>query len=116
MMPPKSNPLKLNKLQARTLTLMQELARDPATGSPNVETGEVLLSSLPHPHGNHVHIGPFVVSARDISGFSNKAVWAVLERRGLVRGLEFPVALMITPLGQTYDTGLSEQLAQPSDH
>jgi hypothetical protein len=31
-MPPKKNPLKLNKLQLRTLALAQVLARDPETG------------------------------------------------------------------------------------
>ena len=115
-MPPKANPLKLNKLQARTLALMQELARDPATGTPTPDTGEVLLNSLPHPHGNHVHIGSLVVSARDASGFGNEAVWKALERKGLARVLEFPTALTLTPLGQTYNTGLTEQMAHPSDH
>lgn len=115
-MPPKKNPLKLNKLQNRTLLLMQELARDPGTGTPDPNTGEVLLSSLPSPHGNHVHIGGFVVSSRDASGFSNEAVWTVLQRKGLARIIEFPVAVMLTPLGQTYDTGLSEQVAHHSDH
>lgn len=115
-MPPKSNPLKLNKLQNRTLLLMQELARAPETGTPHPETGDVLLNTLPSPHGNHVHIGSFVVSARDASGFSNRAVWTVLERKGLAKVLEFPVAISLTPLGLAYDTGLDERLAHPSDH
>jgi hypothetical protein len=116
MMPPKKNPLKLNKLQNRTLLLMQELARDPGTGTPDPNTGEVLLNSLPHPHGNHVHIGGFVVSSRDASGFANESVWKALERKGLARVLEFPLAIMLTPLGQAYDTGLTDRLAHQSDH
>ena len=115
-MAPKKNPLKLNKLQNRTVLLMQELARDPSTGTPDANTGEVLLSSLPTPHGNHVHIGGLVVSSRDASGFSNPSVWSALERKGLARIVEFPVAVMLTALGQTYDTGLSEQVAHHSDH
>jgi len=31
-MPPRQNPLKLNPLQLRTLTVLQALARDPARG------------------------------------------------------------------------------------
>lgn len=115
-MPTKKNPLKLNKLQNRTLLLMQELARSPETGTPDPNTGEVLLNTLPHPHGDHVHIGALVVSARDASGFANEAVWTALARRGLARVLEFPVAITLTPLGRTYDTGLNERLTRTSDH
>lgn len=115
-MPPKSNPLKLNALQTRTLLLMQELARDPSTGTPNPDTGEVLLNSLPHPHGNHMHIGDLVVSSRDASGFANESVWKALERKGLARILEFPLAIALTPLGQAYDTGLGERLTAHADH
>ena len=61
---PKKNILKLNKLQLRTLALAQLLANDPTTPQKNNETVEVTLLSVPHPHGNHVHVGRFVVSAR----------------------------------------------------
>lgn len=115
-MPPKKNPLKLNKLQLRTLLLLQELSRDARTASPNEETGEVLLSTLPTPHGDHVHVGGFVVSARDASGFANEAVWTALERKGLTRTIAFPTAIMVRPDGLTYDTGLTDKVAQPSDH
>ena len=114
-MPPKKNALKLNKLQLRTLLLMQELARHPQTGTTDPATGEITLTALPHPHGNHVHIGDFVVSASDISGFTNESVWRALERKGLARS-NFPQAITLTKPGVDYDTGLSERLAQPSDH
>lgn len=115
-MPPKKNPLKLNKLQTRTLLLMQELSRDPASSTTDPESGDKLLNSLPQPHGDHVHIGSVTVSARDASGFSNEAVWKALERKGLIRVIRFPVALALTTSGQTYDTGLNDKLTAPSDH
>ena len=42
-MAPKRNPLKLNKLQLKTLTLLQELARLPDMATPNAATGEVTV-------------------------------------------------------------------------
>ncbi len=65
----KNNPLKLNKLQLRTLALAQVLARQDGLAQRDEGTGEITLLELPHPHGDHVHIGPFVVSSRDVSGF-----------------------------------------------
>ncbi len=115
IMPPKRNPLKLNKLQLRTLLLFQELGRHPETGTVDEKTGEVRLSTMPHIHGDHVHIGSFVVSSTDASGFSNQAVWRALERKGLARS-DFPSAITLTKAGVDYDTGLTDKLAQPSDH
>ena len=117
-MPPanKANPLKLNALQTRTLLLMQELARHPSTGTSDPQTGEVVLSSLPHPHGNHMHIGELVVASRDASGFGNESVWKALERKGLARILAFPMAIALTAVGQVYDTGLSDRLTADADH
>jgi hypothetical protein len=111
----KKNPLKLNKLQLRTLLLFQELARHPETSTHDAITGEATLSTLPHPHGDHVHIGSFVVSSSDASGFSNKSVWRALERKGLAR-TNFPLSITLTKSGLDYDTGLSDRLTQPSDH
>lgn len=111
----KKNPLKLNKLQLRTLLLFQELARHPDTSTHDESNGEVMLSTLPHVHGDHVHIGRLVVAVRDASGFSNQAVWLALERKGLARS-SFPMTITLTPEGVAYDTGLSEKLAHQSDH
>lgn len=114
-MPSKRNPLKLNPLQLRTLALLQELTRHPDTATPGPEAGEVTIRQLPHPHGDHVHIGRFVVSARDASGFANPAVWAALARKGLAKA-DFPVAITLTAAGIAYDTGFTEALARHADH
>ena len=114
-MPPKRNPLGLNKLQLKTLTLLQELARHPETSSRNDETGDVMLSNLPHPHGNHFHIGDRIVVARDASGLRNPAVWAALDRKGLAKS-GYPLAIMLTPAGLEYDTGLREAILRGGDH
>jgi hypothetical protein len=112
--PQKLNPLKLNPLQAKTLVLFQELARHPETSS-KLESGEIFLNALPQPHGNHFHLGSKVVSSSDATGLNNANVWAVLERKGLIRG-HFPGAVALTPLGQTYETGIANQILHGSDH
>jgi len=109
----KKNPLKLNKLQLRTLVLAQVLAND--QGAPGDGSGEITLPHLPHAHGDHVHIGAFTVSARDISGFTNPAVWTILTRKGLVRDTGTP-GITLTADGLAYDTGLSDRFVTPSDH
>ena len=114
-MPPKINPLKLNPLQAKTLTLLQELARYPELSTTNVETGEVFIANLPKPHGNHFHIGSRVALAADATGFSNQAVWVALERKGLIKST-FPFALTLTQEGQSYETGLADKILHGSDH
>ncbi|WP_419902177.1 hypothetical protein [Kiloniella sp.] len=112
-MPQKKNPLKLNKLQLRTLVLAQVIGRDEsqAVHHPN---GEVTISNLPHAHGNHVHVGEFVVSTKDTSGFTNPAVWAALARKGLVKDAGHPITL--TAEGVAYDTGLGNKFLEKSDH
>lgn len=114
-MPPKRNPLKLNPLQLKTLTLLQELARHPELASPVPDSDDVLLTRIPHPHGNHFHIGARVVAASDATGLQNPAVWIALERKGLIQG-SFPYALRLTRDGQTYETGLAELILHGSDH
>ena len=111
----KKNPLKLNKLQLRTLALAQVMAEDPSLVEVDDETGDVTLLSLPHAHGDHVHIGAFSVSVRDISGFSNPAVWVALERKGLARNAG-GATVTLTAFGVSYDTGLGHHFRQPSDH
>ena len=113
-MPPKSNPLKLNPLQLRTLTLLQGLASVPgfATRSPN---GEVTVTRFPQAHGDHFHLGDAVVAAKDASGLFNEAVWNALGRKGLAR-TDWPRALTLTIDGLAYDTGLVEEIFHRSLH
>ncbi len=111
----KKNPLKLNPLQLRSLALFQEMARHPEMATRNPETGEVLLSQIPHPHGDHFHIGSKVLATRDASGLANPSVWVALERKGLAKGA-FPFALTLTKEGLAYDTGVAEQILHGSDH
>ena len=118
-MPPKRNPLNLNPLQLKTLTLLQELARiagRPApSGDDGDEPGGLAITELPHPHGDHFHLGEAVVLARDASGLVNAAVWAALERKGLIKS-RFPDAAILTPSGLAYDTGLADAILHRADH
>ncbi len=109
-MPPKRNPLKLNKLQLRTLVLAQVLARESGFDERDEKTGDVTLHRLPEPHGDHVHIGEFVVSGRETSGLHNQAVWVALARKGLARA-DAGLPIVLTAAGVAYDTGLGERFA-----
>jgi len=115
-MPPKRNPLNLNALQLKTLTLLQELAR--ASGKPATEeedAGGVAITELPHAHGDHFHLGEAVVAAREATGLRNPSVWAALERKGLIRP-KLPEAVILTALGQEYDTGLRDAILHRAGH
>jgi hypothetical protein len=115
-MPPKRNPLNLNPLQLKTLTLLQELAQ--LAGTPESAEdggGGIAISELPHPHGDHFHLGDAMVAARDATGLSNPAVWAALERKGLIRP-KLPEAVILTPAGQEYDTGLRDAILHRASH
>lgn len=113
-MSPRRNPLNLNALQLRTLTLLQELAHLPDYSRPGEEAGSVVIASLPMPHGDHFHLGEAVVASRDATGLRNPAVWAALERKGLVRWLsDYAV---VTPLGLGYDTGLRHAILRLGGH
>ena len=114
-MPPKTNPLKLNALQLKTLTLLQELARWPETSQPLPDSDDVFISSLPHPHGDHFHLGRSVVLSRDATDPSNQAVGTALERKCLIQGA-FPAAVTLTKAGQDYDTGMRDEILHGSDH
>ena len=116
-MPAKKNPLGLNALQLKTLTLVQALARLPDIGSPDdgVEPGAIRIERFPHPHGNHFHLGDAVVASRDASGLFVPGVWAALERKGLTRG-DAERGATLLPAGIAYDTGLADQLLHRSDH
>ena len=111
----KKNPLGLNALQLKTLTLLQELARVGGQPAPDGADGHVLVQGMPNPHGDHFHMGNAVVMSRDATGLSNEGAWAALERKGLIKGM-FPVAAVLTPAGLAYDTGLSEVILHRSHH
>ncbi len=114
-MPPKTNPLKLNALQLRTLALLQELAKDPSHALPADPSGVVAITNLPHPHGDHFHVGHFVVASRDASGLYNEAVWKALERKGLARAA-FPQVIALTAEGLGYDTGVRGEILHAGGH
>jgi hypothetical protein len=106
--------IKLNNLQKKTLALFQELAKSPETSEKIEESGEVSIAYIPKLHGNHAHIGQFVISANDASGFKNEMVWKTLERKGLARS-EFPYRITLTVFGLEFDTGFKNEFEQ-SDH
>ena len=114
-MAPRLNPLKLNALQLRTLTLLQELARDPQMAGRGPGPGEITIERFPTAHGAHLHLGDRVVSARDASGLFNDKVWHALERKGLARS-DWPHRMTLTPKGLAYETGLGRELFHASPH
>ena len=113
-MPPKRNPLNLNPLQLKTLTLLQALASLPDS-KPGDEAGSTLLTSLPDPHGDHFHLGGAVVAAKDATGLRNPAVWSALERKGLVK-TQFPQSATLLAAGRDYDTGLRDAILHRASH
>ena len=110
----KANPLRLNKLQLRTLVLTQVIARSQPDDAWQGD-GSILIRGLPHAHGDHVHVGEYVVSAQDITGFANRAVWTALARKGLVKDNDVP-PIQLTREGLDYPTGLDHHFMQKSDH
>lgn len=114
-MPLKRNPLNLNPLQLKTLTLLQELARVAGRPAAEGDPEGIAITQLPNPHGDHFHLGEAVVSGRDATGLRNPAVWAALERKGIIVA-KLPEAVILTPLGQQYDTGMREQILHRSGH
>ena len=114
-MAPKQNPLKLNPLQLRTLTVLQVLARSPTSGMSGPAAGEITVEKFPQAHGDHVHVGEAVVSARDMTGLYNEKVWHALERKGLVRA-DWPHRITLTAAGIGYDTGGSAAILHRSPH
>lgn len=111
----KRNPLNLNPLQLRTLTLMQALASLPEVTEPGDEPDSIRITSLPHAHGNHFHLGPWAVLARDATGLANEAAWMALERKGLIKSM-FPLSCTVTKAGLDYDTGLKDEILHGADH
>jgi hypothetical protein len=111
----KKNPLKLNPLQLKTLVILQQMARSPNHAQPGDEEGSVLVGNFPAAHGDHFHVGDAVVLARDASGLRNANVFAVLERKGLLRSMH-PMGAVLTAAALAYDTGLADEVLHRSDH
>ena len=105
----KKNARKLNPLQLRTLTVLQVSARVQGAATPGPEAGEVTITRFPSPHGDHFHLGEFVVSGRDATGLHNEAVWNALTRKGMARA-DWPHSITLTAEGVAYDTGLAETI------
>jgi hypothetical protein len=114
-MPSKRNPLNLNPLQLKTLTLLQELGRVAGKPGAEDESGGLVITQLPDPHGDHFHLGEAIVAARDATGLRNPSVWAALERKGLIRP-KLPQAVILTTLGQEYDTGMRGTILHRAEH
>jgi hypothetical protein len=114
-MPPKRNPLNLNPLQLKTLTLLQELAQLAGKPVAEDEPGGLAITELPNPHGDHFHLGEAIVAARDATGLRNPAVWAALERKGLVK-TQFPQSATLLAAGRDYDTGLTDAILHRATH
>jgi hypothetical protein len=112
-MPSKRNPLSLNTLQLKTLTLLQAIARLPDHSRAGEEPGTVAITGLPYPHGDHFHLGDAVVAARDATGLRNPGVWAALERKGLIASPK-PGEAVLTRLGLAYETGLADAILHKS--
>jgi hypothetical protein len=115
-MPPKSNPLQLNTLQLKTLAILQELASVDGWARLDEATGDTTILGIPHPHGDHFHVGAKVVMSRDATGLANEGVWRALERKGLAKAAAFPQQIALTPDGLSYDTGVAGQILHGGGH
>jgi len=107
--------IKLNALQSKTLVLLQILARDSDSATPVGDNGDIRITRLPHAHGNHMHVGEFVIASRDATGLSNKSVWTALRRKGLVRE-NWEEEIILTAEGLAFSTGLENKFLTASDH
>lgn len=111
----KKNPLNLNPLQLKTLTILQAVAEIDEIVERNDAEGSVKIKSLPHAHGNHFHVGKYLVSGADATGLQNSGVWAALERKGLV-ATDFPNSVTLTKDALEYDTGMRDAILHQGDH
>ncbi len=113
-MPPKSNPLKLNPLQLRTLSLLQGLAGLPDAAVRDAN-GEITITRFPQAHGDHFHLGNAMVAAKDATGLYNEAVWNALARKGLARA-DWPHRITLTAAGLGYETGAEGEIFRKPAH
>jgi hypothetical protein len=113
--PVRPNPKKLNALQLKTLAILQAIARQPALADPPEQDGAVSIHTLPHQHGDHLHVGAAVVSAREATGLGNPNVLNALARKGLLRHGSAGLP-SLTLEGRNYQTGLDTTLLHGADH
>jgi hypothetical protein len=113
-MPPKNNPLNLNPLQLRTLTLLQAIARIPGAAAQTAD-GEVVIAQFPSAHGDHFHLGEATVASKDATGLFKEEVWNALSRKGLAKG-EWPRQITLTLEGLGYDTGSAREILHHHAH
>ena len=111
----KKNPLGLNTLQLRTLTILQALAQVPEAVTQAEWEGEIKIVRFPQAHADHFHLGDAVVAGRDATGLFNQAVWNALSRKGLARG-DWPSSITLTAGGLAYDTGLTGDILHRANH
>lgn len=111
----KKNPLSLNALQLRTLTLLQALARVPQAVQEGPEPGELTIVGFPQRHADHFHLGDAVVMGKDATGLFNESVWNALTRKGVARA-DWPNTITLTPAGLAYDTGMADEILHRSGH
>lgn len=111
----KQNPLNLNALQLRTLTVLQALARVPEAAQEGPEAGEVTIIAFPQRHADHFHLGDAVVMGKDCTGLFNETVWNALTRKGVARA-NWPNTIALTLVGLAYDTGLADEILHRSGH
>lgn len=114
-MAPKTNPLKLNPLQLRTLTLLQAITRVPGGAVAGPGAGEATIERFPPAHGDHFHLGDAVVRGSDATGLFNEKVWNALTRKGVARG-DWPHRITLTSDGLSYDTGIADEILHHSGH
>ena len=114
-MPPKQNPLKLNPLQLRTLTVLQALTRVSGAAAAGPGPGEVTVERFPQAHGDHFHLGDAVVASKDATGIYNEKVWHALERKGLARA-DWPHRITLTADALQYQTGLAGEMLKRAGH
>ena len=111
----KKNPLKLNSLQLRTLAVLQVLAQVRGAAAPGPQPGEIVIARFPTPHGDHFHLGDYIVNTKDATGLQNKAVWHALTRKGLARA-DWPHSITLTAEGRNYDTELMNKIVVRAPH
>lgn len=110
-----SNPKRLNKLQLKTLALLQEIVTHPLYAE-QTASGDFHVRMMPEPHGDHFHIGAKVVFAKDASGLANQAVHTALHRKGLIEQTPGVDGFVVLKEALDYPTGIRDKILHGSDH